>query len=141
MKKTILFISLIIAISANAQFVGNFYHADPNAVFDKEPYFACLNNYTYMGYGQNIQNIIVVINDEYVYSYPYIWNYGYWLVLGNENGFEFSSGDNVKLYWGNSFIGSWTYSRSYNYPRIPRTPKGNAVKFLKQSWKYVKKLL
>ena len=91
MKKTILFISLIIAISANAQFVGNFYHADPNAVFDKEPYFACLNNYTYMGYGQNIQNITVIINDEYVYSYPYIWNYGYWLVLGNENGFEFSS--------------------------------------------------
>lgn len=55
MKKLFLVLVLALsAISANAQFNGHFYEADPDAWVDKEPFFACQNNCVYNGWGQNL---------------------------------------------------------------------------------------
>ncbi len=141
MKKFVLTL-LVVAFSAmcaNAQFIGAFYEGDPDAWFDKEPFFACQNNYVYYGYGQDLQNITVVINGEKHYSNSFIWRYGTYLYLGEDNGFEFSSGDKVALYWGNQCIGTWTYrtSSALNGTHIKvKIPK----EYLKTAWKYIKHL-
>lgn len=138
MKKITLLLLLCISFSAHAQFSGAFYHADPDAWFDKEPYFLCQNNYVYNGWGQNLQNITAVVNGENMYSFPYIWQYGSSIKLGKESGVEFSSGDVVSLYCGNYCIGTWTYKPSSAYVK-KRAGKG-AGKIIKRAWKYVKKL-
>lgn len=142
MKKFVLML-LVVAFSAmcaNAQFIGAFYEGDPDAWFDKEPFFACQNNYVYYGYGQDLQNITVVINGTDVYSFPYTWGYGKYIYLGEDNGFKFSSDDVVALYCGNQFIGSWTYNASsaLNGKRIHK--RNGSGKFLKKAWKYIKKI-
>lgn len=140
MKKSILLLLLFcMTICVNAQFNGGFYHADPDAWIDKEPYFACQNNYVYNGWGQNIQNVTAVVNGKSVYSFPYVWGYGQTIILGKENGLEFSSGDVVSLYWGNYCIGAWTYKPSSVLSGIKlKGGKGNG-KILKKAWKYIKK--
>ena len=75
---------------ANAQFIGAFYEGDPDAWFDKEPFFACQNNYVYYGYGQDLQNITVVINGTDVYSFPSI--------LGDIDEYLFAEGNHLDLY-------------------------------------------
>ncbi|MBO5921813.1 MAG: hypothetical protein J6Q48_05430 [Bacteroidaceae bacterium] len=98
MKKiALLMFFACITIFANAQFNGGFYHADPDAWIDKEPYFACQNNYLYNGWGQNIQDVTAVVNGTDVYSFPYIWEYGTFIIIGKDNGIKFSSGDVVSL--------------------------------------------
>ena len=67
MKKFVfIFVFAFFALVAKAQFYGALYQADPDAWFDKEPYFMCMNSFVYNGWGQNIQNISAVINDEEV---------------------------------------------------------------------------
>lgn len=141
MKKLFLVLVLALsAISANAQFNGHFYEADPDAWVDKEPFFACQNNCVYNGWGQNLQNITAVINGTDVYSFPYVWEYGKLIVLNKENGFEFSSGDTISLYWGNQCIGTWKYKTSSALSGIKFRGGKNAGKILKSVWKYVKKI-
>lgn len=140
MKK--LFLLLLIcgfSFTMKAQFVGGFYYDDPNALFDKDPFFACKNAYVYNGWGQNLQNISIVINDKDWYSYPYVWGYNQYIRIGEESGVEFSSGDVVKLYWGNQCVGSWTYRPTSALSGI-KIPKGTGSA-LKQVWKYVKKMM
>lgn len=85
MKKYLLVLLFaFLAIGVKAQFAGGFYEKDPNAWFDKEPFFACQNNYVYYGYGQSILNVSVVINNKDVYSFPYVWEYGSTIILGQE---------------------------------------------------------
>lgn len=101
MKKFVfIFVFAFFALVAKAQFYEVFYQADPDAWFDKEPYFMCMNSFVYNGWGQNIQNISAVINDEEVYFFPYVWMYGSYIVIGKDGGVEFSPGDKVSLYWG-----------------------------------------
>ena len=66
MKKYLLLLFAFLAIGVKAQFAGGFYEKDPNAWFDKEPFFACQNNYVYYGYGQSILNVSVVINNKMI---------------------------------------------------------------------------
>lgn len=95
MKKFVfIFVFAFFALVVKAQFCGVFYQADPDAWFDKEPYFMCRNSFVYNGWGQNIS---AVINDEEVYSFPYVWMYGSYIVIGKDSGVEFSSGDKVSL--------------------------------------------
>lgn len=141
MKKIMMMLmACFFAMYAHAQFFGAFYENDPDAWFDKEPFFACQNNYTYYGYGQSLQNITVVVNSTDYYSFPYVWEYGAYIVLGKENGFEFSSGDQVAMYCGNQFIGSWTYqsASAYHGHRI-RTGKSSG-KILSKALKFIKKI-
>ncbi len=145
--KKLLFTTLLglFSLTAQAQFTGGFYYDDPDALFDKEPYFYCYNNYTYNGWGQNIQNVRIVINGTDVYSYPYVWGYGTFIRLGRENGVDYSSGDVVSIYWGNQFIDSWVYSSKSILSEVKikggrRT--GEALKKAsKKVWKYMKKAL
>ena len=140
MKKYLLVLLFaFLAIGVKAQFAGGFYEKDPNAWFDKEPFFACQNNYVYYGYGQSILNVSVVINNKDVYSFPYVWEYGSTIILGQENGFKFSSGDRVSLYSGQNCIGTWTYSSSSSLSWKNLKLKGGG-KVFKQVWKYVKKI-
>ena len=141
MKKfTLLLLLFCISICANAQFVGGFYHADPDAWIDKEPYFACQNNCVYNGWGQDIQNVTAVVNGEDVYSFPYIWEYGKFIMIGKSSGINFSSGDVVALYVGNQCIGSWTYQPSSALSGIKFRGGKGAGKIIKSVWKYVKKI-
>lgn len=139
-KYALLLLLLCISISANAQFFGGFYHADPDAWIDKEPYFACQNNYVYNGWGQNIQNVTAVVNSSDVYTFPYIWEYGKIITIGKDSGIEFSSGDVVTLYWGNQLIGSWTYRPSSALSGIKLKGGKGAGKIIKSIWKHVKKI-
>lgn len=142
MKKiALLMFMLSVTIFANAQFHGGFYQADPDAWIDKEPYFACQNNYIYNGWGQNIQNITAVVNGADTYYFPYIWEYGKFIVIGKDSGVEFSSGDVVSLYWGNQCIGTWTYKPSSILSGIKFKGGGkNSSKIIKSVWKYVRKI-
>lgn len=144
MKKIVLiFIYLSIVLSVYAQFnvyanfKGAFYHADPEAWVDKEPYFACQNLYTFYNMGQNLQNVSIVINGTDVYSYPYIWEYGKYITIGAENGIHFSSGDEVTLRIGNQYINTWTYRTKSALPDIKLIGAG---KILKSVWKYIKRI-
>lgn len=140
MKKVLLVVLLVLSvISAKAQFAGGFYENDPNAWFDKEPVFACQNNYAYGGWGQNLQNVCVVINNKDVYTFPYVWEYGAVIVLSKDNGFSFSSGDRVSLYCGQNCIGTWTYNSSSALSWRHVKFKG-AGRYIKQAWKYIKKI-
>lgn len=138
-KLLVLLAMLLSSLGMNAQFAGGFYEADPNAWFDKEPFFACQNNYVYYGWGQNLQNISVVVNDKDVYSFPYIWEYGSTIILNKDNGFKFSSGDRVSLYCGQNCIGTWKYNSSSSNSLKHLKFKGGG-KVLKQAWKYIKKI-
>ena len=133
----------VLALSAflnvQAQFSGAFYHADPDAWVDKEPYFICRNLYVYNGWGQNLQNITAVINGKDVYSFPYVWEYGTDIVIGRSSGVEFSSGDNVSLFWGNQCDGVWKYEPEFVVTRRKLGGKG-ANKVLKGAWKYIKRI-
>ena len=141
MKKLVMILVLVFTtLSVNAQFFGGFYQADPDAWVDKEPYFACKNSYVYNGWGQNLQNISVVINGTDVYSFPYVWEYGKFITIGKANGIDFSSGDTVSLYWGNQCIGTWTYKPSSALPDIKIRGGKNAVKILKSALKYIKRI-
>lgn len=114
MKKILLLSCLIcFAISINAQFTGGFLQRDPNAYFDKDPVFYVQNNYVNnYGYGQDLGNVYIVHNGNW-YSYSYVWGYGEYITIGEENGFDFSSGDVVSVYIGNACIGTWKYTPSY----------------------------
>ncbi len=141
MKKLILLVLLTcVSFSADAQFFGAFYQADPDAWIDKEPYFACKNSFVYNGWGQNLQNVTAVINGTYVYSFPYVWGYGHYITLGKANGIDFSSGDTVSLYWGNQCIGTWTYKPSSALSEIKIRGGKNTGKILKSAWKYIKRI-
>ena len=64
MKKIALLIFFAcITIFANAQFNGGFYHADPDAWIDKEPYFACQNNYFYNGSTYFLVEELILFNN------------------------------------------------------------------------------
>ena len=140
MKKYLLVLLFaFLVIGVKAQFAGGFYEKDQNAWFDKEPCFACQNNYVYYGWGQNLHNISVVVNNKDVYSYPYIWEYGSTIILDKENGFTFSSGDCVSLYCGQNCIGTWIYKSSSSLSWKDLKLKGSG-KALRQAWKYIKKL-
>ncbi len=121
----------------NNQFIGGFYHADPNAIFDKEPYFACQNNYVYNGWGQNVQNVTIIVNGAHQYSFPYIWEYGKIITFGRENGIYFKSGDTVTLYCGQLCVGTWTYYPSFKLPNIKLRGAG---KILKYGWKFIRRI-
>lgn len=141
MKKSILLLLFTcIAFYANAQFYGGFYHADPDAWVDKEPYFACRNNFVYNGWGQNIQNVTAVVNGSDVYSFPYVWAFGSVITIGEDNGIKFSSGDTVSLYWGNQCIGTWTYKPSSALAEIKFRGVKGAGKIIKTAWRYVKRI-
>lgn len=137
------FVLMLLSVGVHAQFYGGFYLADPDAWFDTEPYFACRNAFVYNGWGQNLQNVTAIVNDEEVYSFPYVWEYGSYLILDEDSGVDFSSGDRVALYCGNQFIGSWTY-----YPQVAKQNKlgggrggGKQLgKLLRGAWKYVKRI-
>ena len=137
MKRLFLTLLLVVvSICAKAQFYGGFYHNDPNDWFDKEPYFACQNNYVFNGWGQNITNVKAVINGTEVYTFPYMWEYGKYIVIGRESGVNFTSGDVVSLYWGNWLIGTWTYQPARVLPKIKA--KGATGQITKKVWKYLK---
>lgn len=138
-KLFIVFVMLLSSLVMKAQFAGGFYEADPNAWFDKEPFFACQNNYVYYGWGQNLQNISVIVNGKDFYTFPYIWEYGSTIILNKDNGFKFSSGDRVALYCGQNCIGSWTYNSSSALSWKHLKLKGSG-KVFKQAWKYIKKI-
>lgn len=141
MKKiALLMLMLSVTIFANAQFHGGFYHADPDAWVDKEPYFACKNNYTYNGWGQNIQNVTAVINASDVYSFPSVWEYDKFIIIGQESGVNFSSGDVITLYCGNQCIGSWTYKPSSAFSGIKPSPGKGTSKIIKRIWKYIRRI-
>ena len=133
MKKCLfLMLLLFCSLSSFAQFTGGFGQADPNAWFDKEPYFWCQNQ-TYYQYS----NVSIVINNDKVYALDGTWLSGGYIAIGKNNGIKFSSGDKVSIYIGNQCVGTWLYSKSSstNLPRL----KGSG-KVMKKIWKYVKKL-
>lgn len=141
MKKVLLLLVLILGCltSAHAQaFLGGFYNADEDAWFDKEPYFACINN-AVNNYGQGLyfSNVWAVYNNETVYTFPYTWGYGEIITLGRQSGVELSNGDTITLYIGQQCLGTWTYHRSSSLPDIKLRGVG---KLLKKSWKYLKKI-
>ena len=141
MKKIIILLIIILGtLNVNAQFLGGFYHADPNAWIDKEPYFACKNTFIYNGWGQNLQNIYVVINGSDIYSFPYVWEYGKYITIGKANGIDFSSGDTVSLYWGNQCLGTWIYRPSSTLQDRRIKGSKNANKVLKSTWKFIKRI-
>lgn len=149
MKKFIIVsILTFITLGVNAQsFRGGFYSADPKALIDKEPFFACRNLFVYNGWGQNLQNISIVINGTDVYSLLSVWEYNSYITIGRENGIDFSSGDKVSLFWGNQCIGTWTYKRESILNELidkkEQTPRGGGKytgKMLKSAWRYIKKI-
>lgn len=141
MKKLVAIFLMMFTISfVNAQFIGGFHQADPDAWINKEPYFACKNVYTYNGWGQNLQNIYIVINETDVYFYPHVWEYGTYITIGKESGINFSSGDVLSLYLGDKCIGTWTYRPSYALPDIRIRGGKTAGKVLKATWKYIKNI-
>ena len=138
MKKIFLLICLTcLTISVNAQFSGGFWQRDPDAYFDKEPVFYAQNNcVNYYGYGQDLANVYIVHNGNW-YSYSSIWGYGKYIIIGKEHGFDFSSGDVVSVYIGNSCIGTWKYTPSYTIELTDRQKAG----ILKGAAKGVYKLI
>lgn len=66
MKKFIFAIVVMLCtITANAQVVGSFHSGDSNAWFDKEIFFYAKNNLcNAYGYGINIPNVSIVVNNE-----------------------------------------------------------------------------
>lgn len=144
MKRIVfVFVLMFLSVGVHAQFYGGFYHADPDAWFDTEPYFACRNAFVYNGWGQNLQNVVAIINDEEVYSFPYVWEYGSYIILGKDSGVDFSSEDKVALYCGNQYLGSWTYYPQVAKQNRPLNGKGGGKqlgKLLKGVWKYVKRI-
>lgn len=138
-----LVITLVFAfttLSVSAQFYGGFYHADPDAWVDKEPYFACKNSYVYNGWGQNLQNISLVINGTDMYAFPFVWEYGKYITIGKANGINFTFGDTVSLYWGNQCIGTWKYIPSSASSGTRIRGGKNASKVFKSVWKYIRRI-
>lgn len=132
-----LFLIIIVSVQIGyAQFVGNFGEGDPDAWFDKEIFFACQNQTPYA-----YSNVILVVNNEKMYTYPYSWYSGYYLTIGKSNGVSLSSGDKVDLWIGNQYIGGWYCPKSPSY-KLPRTRGGGkaASKILKGAWKYLKRI-
>lgn len=138
MKLKILFsvIAFVCTISANAQFYGTFGYGDPDAWFDKEIYFTCKNEYSAYGYGQNLSNVSIVINEETQYNLSGIWGYGTYLYVGKEIGIELSGGDTVAVYVGNQYIDSWTCPSS----ALPNIKFRGSGKVLKKLWSKAKKI-
>jgi len=135
-KKLLLTVlSFFFCIGMFAQFPGGFSFEDKGIIYDSDPCFVCQNLYTYNGYGQNLANVTLVINDEYVFNLNSYWEYGSYLYLGKSNGVDFSSGDVVALYINGQYINSWKYSRSLANFALP---KGTGKAF-KKLWKTFKK--
>ena len=124
--------------SASAQFYGTFYHADPDAWMDKEPYFACLNSYTYYGYGQDLQYVRVIVNED-EYQFSHVWKYGTYITVGYEDGIDIAAGDVISLYVGNVFIGTWIYNESNALSDIKIRAVRGSGKVLRGVWKMLKK--
>lgn len=128
---------LCITACTNAQFSGGFYHADPDAWFDKEPYFACRNLFAPYGWGQNFQNVTAVVNGSEEYSLPGVWTYGTWITLGKDSGVDFESGDTVSIYIGGYYVDTWKYTASSTLSGIHIPGSG---KILKKLWRYIKRI-
>lgn len=148
MKKILFTLALLISICVNlkAQFYGGFAAADPNAWFDREIYFYCQNNTTSINmwgyqYGVNLTNVQLVINNQYRVDLNGWWNYGDYIFLTSDNGFEFDKGSNVALYVNGYYQFTW-YCNSSNPSAIEvvkraheqykiKMPKGTVGKLIK----------
>lgn len=112
MKKIlVLFLLVSSSIIANAQFLGGFGCADPDAWFNKEIYFYCQNNANNGYYGLNLSNVSFVINDLYPFDVDGVWVYGDYIFIGNDQ-IKFSKGDKVSLYINGYHQGSWECTTS-----------------------------
>lgn len=138
MKRILLFLFGIIAMvsSATAQFAGEWGEADPDAWFNKEPFFVCLNNSPYY-----YTNVTLMLNntDLYVLSEP--WQSGQIVTLGLGDGVDLDSGDRVSIFINDRIIGTWVCPKSPKY-KLPRAKgAGKAAKsILKKAWKYARKI-
>ena len=136
MRHFLILLLLLGSLGVKAQFAAGFGQADPDAWFDKEPYFWCQNQ----SYYQYV-NVSLVYNRDKVYSLNGSWLSGGYITLGKDNGIKLSSGDAVSIYIGNQCIGTWICPKSpkANLPRI--RGGGKAAKSLgKTIWKYVKRI-
>lgn len=109
MKKLIFAIVVMLCtITANAQVVGSFHSGDSNAWFDKEIFFYAKNNLcNAYGYGINIPNVSIVVNNEYRFDLD-VWPYGTELVLDDSNGVKFDKGSTVVVYANGQYLGGWS---------------------------------
>lgn len=136
MKKLIFILLVFCSLSVKAQFAAGFGQADPDAWFDKEPYFWCQNQTYY-----SLVNVSLVFNNDKVYTLNGTWASGGYITLGKDNGISLSSGDIVAIYVGNQCIGTWVCpkSPSMNLPRVRGGGKADKA-VLKTIWKYAKKI-
>lgn len=123
-------------MSMNAQFSGDWGEADPDAWFNKEPFFVCMNNSPY--YYTNVA-LMLNNNDLYVLSEP--WQSGQMVTLGLGDGVKLDSGDRVSIFINDRIIGTWVCPKSPKY-KLPKVHGGGkaAKAILKRAWKYVKKI-
>lgn len=135
MKRLLIYLMLMCSMSIRAQFAAGFGQADPDAWFDKEPYFWCQNQTYYQ-----LQNVSLIHNDK-VYTLNSAWLSGGYITLGKDNGIDLSTGDRISVYVGNQCIGTWycPKSPSMNIPRIRGGGKAGKT-VMKTIWKYVKKI-
>ncbi len=137
MRKFLALLFAFCSITVSAQIAAGFGEADPDAWFDKEPYFWCKNQTYYP-----IYNVTLIYNQEYEYSLNNnAWLSGGILTLGKSNGIEFSPGDTVHLLIGGQCVGMWTCPKSptANLPQM-KGGGGGAKKIGKTIWKYVKRI-
>ena len=92
MKKLLFILLVFCSLSVKAQFAAGFGQADPDAWFDKEPYFWCQNQTYY-----SLVNVSLVFNNDKVYTLNGTWASGGYITLGKDNGISLSSGDIVAI--------------------------------------------
>lgn len=113
MRKIALFFALLCSMGVKAQFVGGFGCGDPDAWFDKEIYFCCQNQaVNAYGYGMSMTNIALVVDEEWQVDVSGVWEYGDFIIIDKDNGFDFKKGSTVSLYVGGYYQETWTCSTS-----------------------------